>query len=1606
MRKVIKISGKVLAWLLVAVLALPLAVALLLNVAAVQNFAVDKAAGILSARLGTTISIDRIRLSGFSRLEADGLYIEDLAGDTLLYAGRLGAAINKGAILRKCIIVEDISLDSAKIYLYTASDSVMNLTRLLDRLSQDTVEKESNMRLLLRDVVVRNSRFKMQTAGADTLAEGVNYSNLILDDLAIASRRIEIAGGDITMDIKEASFRDVSGFRVERLSAGSFRLVDGGILFDDAEIVTPDSDLRLDRMYMQGESWEETADFMNLMRFDVQVSNSRLAGRTLAYFVPSLAGPGDVVLEHLDATLQGPLNDFSAEIAFGAMQRTRFSTSVSLSGLFDLPHAVFSIPDLSLSTTGRELRSLAAGFLPAPLPPAFDMIARAGGISLTGKISGRTSDAKADLCLKTDAGNITVRGRGGMAANGNADFDAQVFLDGVQAGRLLASPSLGSISATLKAGGTLRGGVPDIHGNLFVPMAEFNGYTYNNLMADGSYVGDRAAVTLNSDDPKLSLAADASASFGEEPPVYDLDLLIRSADLHGLGFNKADSVSMLSGHLSARGSGTGLDDINADALLSDLRYVSSTDRVNVDSISLTGRNNDESKYLALNSSYLDIEFRSGIGYKEIFGYLGHVLYDYLPSLDASGSAAGSHRSRPHATVRRTAAPSGRINRAHAPQRKPGSLSELHVNIKGANNIAAIFLPGFSIAEGTRLDFVFDPASERFTLKANSDYIEYSSFFVTRLGLQADNTGNENTAAMRMTTEDLYLPQFVMPSNDITAIIGNDAIDVDARLSKGSADISARLDIHSVLSRNDGALTVALRFNPQSHVVTGNRRWDISSRDIHYSPSRILVDDFSIDGGGQGLMIDGVVSENRTDTLSLALDRIDVGMLGSLLSPDGSLSIGGRIDGTAKLISGLKAPVLFADIALDGISLNGYTAAPLSLRSAWDFAEERAGISLRNTANGKHLVRGFYRPSTGHYFATVDIDGVPLAAASAFLPEGTVRSLEGTAALYAEVNGSKGMPNIDGTLSIADLAATVGLTNVTYSTPQLDVEIDDNIATVPATPLTDNEGHKAILSAGADLRNAANVSYEVKLLPQNIMAINTSMKENPDFYGKVYVSGAINLRGSRNGIDIDVAATTQDNSTFYLPLSGKSNMAEADWIVFENSEKSVVPADIVEHKKQQYLESMRKIAERAEKTDMNLNVSLNITPGLLLSIIIDPVTNITLNARGTAALDVLLNPGTGELTTFGTYEISDGDFLFNLPPFISNKHFALQQGGTIQLSGDPMDALLNIEAVYRLRASLQPLASSFEGTGISTSTRIPVECIVRISESLRRPDISFDIRIPSADTDIQNVLNGVMASNEATAYNFLTLVGLGSFAPEGTDGMDTNAASTGTSIGIDFLTNQLTNMISNDQLSVMFNYRPQDETSSNELDFGFSYNVGGNDRLVLEVEGNYDMGDNPQSLNNYSGLSGDASITWALTPNGDLRLKGFTRTINRYDENQGLQENGIGIYYKEDFNVFGDIVRKAHMRKAARQKKREERRAARTTAETPAATDFPEDMGTRAGTSDPEEEAEIPIDNSRIERRREKSRQRREAYMEEMRRRAAEQQAAGQEDPGAPRQDAR
>ena len=77
MRKGIKILGKVLSAAVLLLIILPLALSLLLDIPAVQNYVVQKAVRMASKKLETTVSIDRVDIGLFSRVKIKGFYVED-----------------------------------------------------------------------------------------------------------------------------------------------------------------------------------------------------------------------------------------------------------------------------------------------------------------------------------------------------------------------------------------------------------------------------------------------------------------------------------------------------------------------------------------------------------------------------------------------------------------------------------------------------------------------------------------------------------------------------------------------------------------------------------------------------------------------------------------------------------------------------------------------------------------------------------------------------------------------------------------------------------------------------------------------------------------------------------------------------------------------------------------------------------------------------------------------------------------------------------------------------------------------------------------------------------------------------------------------------------------------------------------------------------------------------------------------------------------------------------------------------------------------------------------------------------------------------------------
>ena len=527
----------------------------------------------------------------------------------------------------------------------------------------------------------------------------------------------------------------------------------------------------------------------------------------------------------------------------------------------------------------------------------------------------------------------------------------------------------------------------------------------------------------------------------------------------------------------------------------------------------------------------------------------------------------------------------------------------------------------------------------------------------------------------------------------------------------------------------------------------------------------------------------------------------------------------------------------------------------------------------------------------------------------------VSGTEGRADATLNIEGQRRQATLSGKVEVSDLSTMVDYTRVRYSVPKATVTVADNHFRASNVRVYDTEQNSGTMTMDLDLNHLSNIAYSMRVVPRNMLVLNTTAQDNDLFYGKVYGSGTATITGDKSGNNIDVVATTAGASQFFMPLSGKSDVASADFVVFEQPGVEIDSTNYLARKKMAFERRTRRSESSSGAGNMSVNIDLTATPTAEVQLVIDPTVGDVIRARGDGRLNIRVVPTTSIFDMYGDYTITEGSYLFTLQNII-NKRFVINSGSTIQWTGDPLDARLNIDAVYSLKASLQPLLSS---TTLDNVTRaVPVDCIINLTERLTAPTVTFDIKVPNADTEIQNAVANLLNNQQSIATQFMYLLVSGTFYSDSSTSSSLGASASATT-GFELLSNQLSNWLSSDDYNIILRYRPRSELTSDEIDFGFSKSLV-NDRLLVELEGNYLVDNKMAHSSNMSNFMGEAYITWLIDRAGNLKLRGFTQTIDRFDENQGLQETGVGIYYKEDFDNWSDLKRRIRERFMSRRKR--------------------------------------------------------------------------------------
>ena len=250
-------------------------------------------------------------------------------------------------------------------------------------------------------------------------------------------------------------------------------------------------------------------------------------------------------------------------------------------------------------------------------------------------------------------------------------------------------------------------------------------------------------------------------------------------------------------------------------------------------------------------------------------------------------------------------------------------------------------------------------------------------------------------------------------------------------------------------------------------------------------------------------------------------------------------------------------------------------------------------------------------------------------------------------------------------------------------------------------------------------------------------------------------------------------------------------------------------------------------------------------------------------------------------------------------------------------GDPYSASLNLQALYTVNGvSLSDLSI---GNSFSSNT-VRVNCLMNIGGQPSAPQVTFDLDMPTVNADEKQMVRSLLSSQQEMNQQVLYLLGIGRFYSQGQNNANQQNQQDQTSLAMQSIlsgtiSQQINNVLSNVVKSSNWNFGANistgDEGFNNAEYEGLLSGRLLNNRLL--INGQFGYRDNVNTANG-SNFIGDFDVSYLLLPNGNIALKVYNQTNDRYFTRNSLYKQGIGVIIKRDFNNIAELFGKKKKKK--------------------------------------------------------------------------------------------
>ena len=1420
----------------------------------------------LSKELKTEVSVQGVDIGFFNRLILEGLYVEDLKGDTLAYLSDLHLGLTSISLENHEIRLNKIRIDDLTFHLHKyQGDEKMNIQFLLDYFSapKDTTQGPT-WGLSSTGLELRNASFLLRNHYQEATVIGIDYKDLNVRNINLLVSGIQIDVDTIYGNVERLSCYENRGFFLKNFK-GNAKVSPSELKVDGLTIQTASSDLNLDLHYTYN-GWNDYLTFIDSVRMDYTFRESVVNFKDVSFFAPALNGLNEML--KISGHVYGPISSLNARGL-----KLSYGNSTALEGDLDID----GLPDIRETFLHLNLKRFTTRYsdlIKVPIPPFEGSnhllipknVSNLGQLDFKGTFTGFANDFVANGKLNTAIGQLRTDISLKQDENsGQLSYNGELQSIGFDIGKFLEDDRIGKVSLNAKVVGYGLS-KEEINAVLVgnVNSADLVGYEYKNIVVNGEFARSMFSGEVSINDTNVALLFRGGFDISQKLPQFNFHADVAHANLYELNLLRKREGATISGVIDVDFTGDDIDNLLGVIEISNGTYQQEGDELfEIDELSLDVSEEAGKKSLKLRSGIVDADFNGVFSFRNIPKAVNNLLQKHLPSY-SNGFA----------------------------QLKPEERLEFDFNIdlKSTELLTYLFVEDLAISDSSNFKGSYSSVRDEIFLRGKLKEVSYKSIVFDNIQIEAENPRKEfqlGVFADKVKFSDsLYLAEF-----EVTSFTFEDSLGLVVKWNNRTK-IGNKAFIQGVASfpKNE---QVSFHLQPSEITVAG-LDWEVQPDNLlQIDTTAITFTNFRFLSDEQAIGLNGKIAKDPNAKLNLKLKDFNLENF-NLATQRSGITLNGRVSGSAQ-ISGIYDKLFLTNqLTVDSLVLNNVLIGTGELNNTWIPATRSVqvfGLFQRGDATSLSVV-GEFLPGNDrkqNFNIKAMIDQIPLSVFNPYIDK-VITDVKGTA---------KADLSLKGTIKKPELAGYVVLQNADILFTYLNTRfvINDTVEVKPDgfffnnLEVADETGKNGNINGWVKHENFKNIQFDARLEANDFLALNTNSAMNSLYYGKAYGTGQVHFFGVPKDMHLELSMRTERGTRFYIPLFGAKSVNESDFITFVKPKGAEGEVQIEDEFKVTF-------------QNLTLDMDIEVTSDAEVQLIFDPKVGDIIKGKGDGDINMTLDRS-GNFKMFGNYYINKGEYLFTLQNII-NKKFLIEQGGTINWSGSPYDALINIEARYGVRTALYDLM--YPDTSDIYKKRIQVDCILHMTDNLLNPNITFDVDLPNSDeatkTDVRNKI-GVGNIQEMNRQVFGLLVLNRFFPTEDQNQALQQAGGFFQSSSAEMVSNQLSSWLSkiSNDFDIGLNYRPGDNITSDEVQASLSTQLF-NNRII--VDGNVGVA-NTQS--NSSNIVGDVNIEYKITPDGRFRVRAFNKSndINTLVNNAPFTQ-GVGLSYQRDFDRLGDLFR--------------------------------------------------------------------------------------------------